>query len=79
MEKQDAELLVALGGAPKGSSAKGGMEHDDIMSAASDDIIDAIKEHSSTALEDALHRFVMACMNEDAKEDDEEEAPESER
>lgn len=78
MEKQDAELLVALGGAPKGSSSKGDTMHeDDLLLTAAEDIIEAQKERSAPALKDALKRFVSKCMA-DSGDDEEEGSPESE-
>jgi DNA-binding GntR family transcriptional regulator len=69
MASKDADhaaLLLAL--SPKGAP-KPGDDGDDIEKTAASDIMDAVKERDTDALQDALKRFVSSCMSSYDKDD----------
>ncbi len=79
-DKGHAALLLALG-APKGMSkgdADDSDDGDDMEATAAQDVMDAVKERDVKSLQDALHRFVVACTQSYDKSDDD-EAPSSSR
>jgi hypothetical protein len=73
MASKDADhaaLLLAL--SPKGAPKPGddsSDDGDDIEKTAASDIMDAVKERDTDALQDALKRFVSSCMSSYDKDD----------